>query len=102
MSKIGVFIKFTAKSGKQDDLVEHFQSLIEIANKEKGTEDWSYHVSPLEPDVVFLYEVYKDQEAKDLHDSNEFVVKAKAKTHDLTVGIPDVIPLIPIAGKGLS
>lgn len=102
MTKIGVFIKFTAKPGMRDELVEHFRSLVKTANAERGTEDWAFHVSPIEPDAVWLYEVYESQEAKDLHDSTQINAEAKAKTHELTVGAPEVVPLIPIAGKGLS
>jgi quinol monooxygenase YgiN len=96
MTKVGVFIKFTAKPGMRDELVEHFRSLVKIANSESGTEDWTFHISPIEPDAVWLYEVYTDQGAKDLHDSTEINAEAKAKTHELTVGAPEVVPFIPI------
>jgi quinol monooxygenase YgiN len=61
MSHVGLLIKFTAKPEMRDALVEYFRSLIETANKEDGTEDWAFHISPVEPDAVWLYEVYKDQ-----------------------------------------
>jgi quinol monooxygenase YgiN len=102
MSKVGVLVKFTAKPGLRDQLVEHFQSLVEYTNTESGTEDWSFHLSPVDPDAVWLYEVYTDQSAMDAHNSTEITVQAKVKTHELTTGVPEVVPLIPIAGKGLS
>jgi quinol monooxygenase YgiN len=102
MSKVGVLVKFTAKPGLRDQLVEHFRLLVEHANTEGGTEDWSFHLSPVEPDAVWLYEVYKDQSAMDTHNSAEITVQAKVKTHELTAGVPEVVPLIPIVGKGLS
>lgn len=102
MSKAGILIKFTAKPGMREALVAHFQSLVQIADSEEGTEDWTFHLSPVEPDAVWLYEVYKDQAAMDFHNSTRTNSEAKAKTEELTVGAPDVFPLIPIAGKGLS
>ena len=102
MSKVGVLVKFRAKSGLRDQLVEHLQSLVAVANSESGTEDWSFHLSPVEPDAVWLYEVYCDQQAMDDHNKAEITVQAKTRTHELTVGAPEVTPIIPLAGKGLS
>ncbi len=34
--------------------------LVKIANSESGTEDWAFHISPIEPDAVWLHEVYID------------------------------------------
>jgi quinol monooxygenase YgiN len=101
MSQVGLLIKFTAKPGMRDALVEYFRSLIETAKKEDGTEDWAFHLSPVEPDAVWLYEVYKDQKSMDFHNSTEINAQAKVKIGELTAGAPEVFPLIPIAGKGL-
>jgi quinol monooxygenase YgiN len=102
MSKVGLLIKFTAKSGMRDALMEHFQSLVGVVNAEAGTVDWAVHISPIEPDAVWLYEVYQNQAAMDAHNSTETNAQAKIKTGELTIGRPDVFPLIPIAGKGLG
>jgi quinol monooxygenase YgiN len=102
MSKVSLLIKFTAKPGMREALVEHFRSLIKIANEEEGTIDWAVHISPIEPDAVWLYEVYQDQAAMDIHNSTEANTQAKIKTSELTIGRPEVFPLIPIAGKGLG
>jgi quinol monooxygenase YgiN len=101
MSHVGLLIKFTAKPGMRDALVEYFRSLIETANGEDGTEDWAFHISPVEPDAVWLYEVYKDQKSMDFHNSTEINAQAKVKIGELTARAPEVFPLIPIAGKGL-
>jgi quinol monooxygenase YgiN len=102
MSKVGVLVKFTVKPGLRDQLVEHFRLLVEHANTEGGAEDWSFHLSPVETNTVWLYEVYKDQSAMDAHNSAEITVQAKVKTHEITAGVPEVVPLIPIVGNGLS
>ena len=102
MPKVGVLVKFTAKPGLRDELVEHFRSLVATANTESGTEDWSFHLSPVESDAVWLYEVYKDQSDMDTHNNADITMQAKTKTHALTAGVPEVVPLMPIAGKGLS
>ena len=102
MSKVSLLIKFTAKPGMRDLLVELFHSLIATAIAEIGTEDYTFHISPIEPSAVWLYEVYTDRESMDLHNSTDINAQAKTKISELTVGTPEVIPLIPIAGKGLT
>lgn len=102
MSQVSLLIKFTAKPGMRDELVEYFRSLIPTVDGEPGTLDWAVHTSPIELDAVWLYEVYQDQAAMDLHNSTEINAQAKVKIGELTTGRPEVFPLIPMAGKGLS
>jgi quinol monooxygenase YgiN len=102
MSKVGVIVKFTAKAGKKDELAEHLQSLVEAAEAENGTEDWAVHLSPIEENAVWIYEVYKDQAAMDTHNGARETVEAKVHTSELTEGAPQVFPLLPFAGKGFS
>jgi quinol monooxygenase YgiN len=90
------------KSGMRDVLIEHFRSLVKIINTEDGTVDWTVHISPIEPDSVWLYEVYQDQTAMDFHNSTEINAQAKIKTSELTIGRPEVFPLIPVVSKGLD
>jgi quinol monooxygenase YgiN len=102
MSKVSLLIKFTAKPGMRDMLMEHFRSLVETVNIEEGTIDWAVHISPIEPDAVWLYEVYQDQAAMDIHNSTETNTQVKIKTSELTIARPEVFPLMTIAGKGLG
>jgi quinol monooxygenase YgiN len=102
MSKVSLLIKFTAKPGMRDMLMEHFRSLVETVNIEEGTIDWAVHISPIEPDAVWLYEVYQDQAAMDTHNITEANAQAKIKTSELTIARPEVFPLMTIAGKGLG
>jgi quinol monooxygenase YgiN len=102
MSRVGLLIKFTAQPEKYDDLIDLFRSLVATAQGEAGTEDWAFHLSPIEPNAIWLYEVYKNQESMDFHNSTVVNAQAKLKIQELTVGAPEVLPLIPIAGKILS
>jgi quinol monooxygenase YgiN len=98
MSHVSLLIKFTAKSGMRDALIELFRSLLTTVNGEAGTIDWA----PIAPDAVWLYEVYQDQAAMDFHNSTEINAQAKTKISELTAGAPEVVPLMPIGGKGLT
>jgi quinol monooxygenase YgiN len=102
MSHVSLLIKFIAKPGMRDELVEYFRSLVATVEAEAGTIDWAFHISPIEADAVWLYEVYQDQAAMDLHNSTEINAQAKVKIGELTAGRPEVFPLIPMAGKGVS
>jgi quinol monooxygenase YgiN len=102
MSHVSLLIKFTAKPGMRDALIDLFRSLVTTVNSEAGTIDWAVHISPIAPDAVWLYEVYQDQAAMDFHNSTEINTQAKAKISELTAGAPEVVPLMPIGGKGLT
>jgi quinol monooxygenase YgiN len=102
MSHVSLLIKFTAKPGMREVLAELFRSLLTTVNGEVGTIDWAVHISPITPDAVWLYEVYQDQAAMDFHNSTEINAQAKVKISELTAGAPEVVPLMPIGGKGLA
>ena len=98
----GVMIKMTAQVGKRDELLAHLTETAQIAETEAGTLLWTIHASPIEADIVYLYEVYTDDMAKQAHESSAAYAEAKAQTGTFLTGSPDVIPLVPIAGKGLK
>jgi quinol monooxygenase YgiN len=101
MTKVGLLIKFTAKDGQRDALAAHLGGLTPIAQSEAGTELWTVHASPTEPNAVWLYEVYSSPQALEAHNATPANAAAKARTGELTDGPPQVFPLIPMAGKGL-
>ncbi|WP_425145653.1 putative quinol monooxygenase [Deinococcus sp.] len=99
--RIGMLIKFTAQRGQRDALAEHLASLVEVAQAEVGTQVYLVSTSPAEPDAVYLIEVYADAGGLERHNAGEKIISAKGKTETLLAGPPQVVPLSPLAGKGL-
>lgn len=100
--KISVLIRFKAKKGQTQALANH---LVESANlltiSEKGTEIFTISTTPIDPEAVYVYEVYSDAEAKILHETGDLYTEIRFKTGEFLDGPPQVIPLVPIGGKGL-
>jgi quinol monooxygenase YgiN len=99
MTKPSVFIKFIAQPGKRDALVAHLTSVGKASEAEIGTEAFSVHISPIDSNAVFVYELYTDAKAKEAHESTSSYAFARAKTGEMLAGPPEVFPLIAVGGK---
>jgi quinol monooxygenase YgiN len=101
--KISVLLRFKAKAGQTQALVNH---LVATANQltisEEGTEIFTISTTPIDPEAVYVYEVYSSAEAKALHETGDVYNAARAKTNEFVDGPPTVVPLIPMGGKGLK
>jgi quinol monooxygenase YgiN len=94
-------IKFIAAPGKRDELAQHLSQTAQLWQSEPGTLLWTVHLSPIEPESVWVYEVYSSPEAKAAHETGDAYAAARAGTNALLGGPPEVFPLIPLGGKGL-
>jgi quinol monooxygenase YgiN len=102
MGRDGVFIRFTAQAGRSRELAQHLLEASDAYQNESGTQIFTIHLSPIEPDVVFVYEVYESAEAKAAHETTSYYPAIRAKTGEFLAGMPEVMPLIPLGGKVLS
>jgi quinol monooxygenase YgiN len=102
MSKISIIATLTAAEGKADDLVAGLRALIEAADEEPGLEIYSLHQDPKNPDTLYFFEVYSDEEAFAVHGKGEKMAAAMGALGGLLGGRPDVKVLSPLAAKGLD
>lgn len=101
-TKVGIILKFTVQETKKEQFVKHLEQTAKPTNDEAGTLLWLVSTSPVEPRSVWLYETYASQEAKTLHESSAVCAEARAKTDSFLAAPPQVFPLTPLFGKGLS
>jgi quinol monooxygenase YgiN len=99
--KVAVFARIPAQPGKRDELVKALEALIDNANTEEGTLTYILHVDEKEPDVVFFYELYADQDALSAHGSSDRFKEIGKSLRDLAGGRPELQILTPVIGKGL-
>jgi quinol monooxygenase YgiN len=85
--KISVLLRFKAKAGQTQALASH---LVETANQltisEEGTEIFTVSTTPIDPEAVYVYEVYSSAEAKALHETGDVYNAARAKTNEFVDG----------------
>ena len=63
--KVAVLAKIPAQPGKRDELVKALQAAIDNANTEADTLLYILHIDDKDPDTVYFYELYTNQDALD-------------------------------------
>lgn len=101
MSKISLIAKLTAVEGKVDELEAALRGVIDAAAEEDGLEVYSAHRSE-EPGVYYFFELYRDQDAKDVHGKGERMRAAMGAFGGLLAGRPEITMMTPVAAKGLD
>lgn len=104
MSKVGYYVKFTAKAGQRDALVARLLRAAELAGKAAGCELYIVNTAVAEADVVWVTEVWAS--AEDHRASLEGLATPEgrallAETLALLVGPPERTDVLPVGGKGL-
>ncbi|MDH3684193.1 MAG: antibiotic biosynthesis monooxygenase [Acidimicrobiia bacterium] len=102
MSKISLIAKLTAAEGKADELRGALQTLIAAADEEDGLEVYSVHADASDGNVFYFFELYRDQEALDVHGKGEGMKPAMQALGSMLAGRPEVTMLSPVAAKGLD
>ncbi len=101
MSRVAVVVKLKIKQGQRDAMSEAVKPGIETAKGEVGTKFYVFHHDAVEPNTVWFYELYADQDAANLHMGSE-AFKSWSKTLAPFVdGAPEFSFLTPIGGKGI-
>lgn len=102
MSKISLIAKLTAADGRSADLEAALHGVIAAAAEEDGLEVYSAHRVDDQPGVYYFFEIYRDQEAKDVHGRGDQMRTAMGAFAGLLAGRPELIMMTPVAAKGLD
>ena len=101
MSKRTVLAKLPLKPGSRATVVEGFQSMLEhIEQNEPGTLTYLLHEDTKDPDVLWVYEVYADDESFKAHGSSDAMKAFGAAYGAHFAGAPELIFLNAVGGKG--
>jgi quinol monooxygenase YgiN len=88
--------KIRAKEGKEPELRELMTGAVELANAEEGTEVW--FAVTTSPDTFWVFDAFRDQEARQAHADGE-IVKALNANADLLAEAPEILPADVLASK---
>ena len=102
MAKVAVLAKLTAADGKRDELIAAVGSMCEAVAGEEKTEIYALHKDAGDPNVVWFYELYTDQEGFNAHGSSEAMKAAGSALGGLLGGRPELIFLEPVRAEGLT
>jgi quinol monooxygenase YgiN len=101
MAQVSLIAKMTAKEGKRSELVGLLQDLVRATEAEAGTLVYALNVSTTEPEVVWFYELYTDQDALLAHGGSDAMKAAGSGMAELLAGRPELQFLEPVVAKGL-
>ena len=84
-------VTINAKEGRADETVALLGRIAEVASRDEGTEIYAVHRSRQDPNMIFVYELYRDKEALKRHQANEELRQLGAGLRELTESVDVVI-----------
>lgn len=101
MSQVCLIAKLPAAEGKGAELAEAFRAAFEHVNKEDGTRYYILHADAANADVLYVYEMYENQDAATAHMTADWFAPFGKSLAPFMGGRPEMTFLTPIVGKGL-
>jgi len=81
MSQVAVVVKLKVLDGQRDAMTEAVKPGIETAKGEEGTRFYVFHHDAVEPNTVWFYELYADQDAANAHMGSEAFKSGLKRLH---------------------
>jgi quinol monooxygenase YgiN len=102
MSQIAVLAKLVSQPDRRDELkAVLLTGLLANAEGEAGTQMYSLFEDNADGNVLWMWEVYADQAALDLHRSSDGMKAAGPALAGLLAGRPELTFMAPAGGKGM-
>jgi quinol monooxygenase YgiN len=101
VAQVSVIAKLTAKEGKRDELLDRLRPFIKAMEDEAGALQYVPNRSTTEPDVIWFYEVYTDQDALVAHGGSDAMKAAGPIFGELLAGRAELHVCEPVAGKNV-
>ncbi|PYF08376.1 putative quinol monooxygenase [Ureibacillus chungkukjangi] len=102
MNKFSLFGKFTVQDGERDTLVEILLEAAESMADLIECEVYLINISPDEPNSVFVYEVWSNEEAHQASLTLEATQKLIQRAKPIITGMERISTLKTKGGKGVS
>ena len=99
-TQIAVLAKVPAAPGKRAELAAALRQALIAAESEVGTLAYLLHEDAGDADVLWMYEVYANQEALDVHQSSATYKALGPAITPFLGGRPELTFMAPIGGKG--
>jgi predicted ester cyclase/quinol monooxygenase YgiN/uncharacterized protein YndB with AHSA1/START domain len=99
MAGFSLFIKFVARDGERDALVDCFMAAIASGRAIPGLEALTVHTGRDEPDTVWVNELWTSQAAFQAAQADPEVQALVQQVRALTVGAPEVTQATPVGAR---
>ncbi|WP_058307095.1 putative quinol monooxygenase [Gracilibacillus massiliensis] len=99
MSKFGLFGKFLVKEGERDRLVSILLEAADSMQKLKECEKYLVNISEEEPNSVFVYEIWSNENAHQASLSLEATQLLIERAKPIITGMERISTFQPMGGK---
>lgn len=99
MANLAAVVPFKAKTGRGDEVARLISNALPHVEHEVGTTTWLVLRSEVDPDLVFLVDLFADQESRDAHLNGEAAKLIFATVTPLLAEAPTIHPAIVSAEK---
>ncbi len=101
MSKTSLFVRMKTHDGKRDEALAALMAALPSAEGEEGTEIYSFHIDKADPDVLWVFELYSDDDALGVHGQSAAVAEMFGVIGPLLAEPPAMHVCDLHAGKGV-
>jgi quinol monooxygenase YgiN len=100
MSHVSVIAKIPAAPGKGNELAKAFEDALHNVLAESGTRYYIVNADTKDPDTLWIYELYENQDGLNAHMGADWFKEFGKKLGGLVGGAPELHILRPVVGKG--
>lgn len=102
MAKTSSFVKFVSHPGRREELLAALREMLPAVEHEDGTEVYSFHLDRGDDNTVWLFELYRDDEALAGHTSTEAMKSLLGALPSLLGEPPVMVFATPTDAKGFT
>jgi quinol monooxygenase YgiN len=100
--KTAAFVKLVAHPGGREELLAVLRPVVDAIAAEEGTEVYSLHLDRGDDNAVWLFELYRDDDALAEHTSTVAMKELLAALPGLLERPPEMSFTTPVAAAGLD
>src|SRR6056297_2890834 len=91
-----LMVRLTANEGMRPALLDLLNTYADGLAEEPGTEVFVVSMDPEDANIVWLYEIFADEEAENAHRASEGFARLMAEMPELLNGQPAVLRTVPL------
>jgi len=94
--RLGLLVRLQAAPGQRAALLDVLNRYADGLEEEPGTEVFIMHLDPDDADIVWLYEIFRDEQAQDAHRAADGFAVLMTELPDFLASPPGVLRLDPL------
>jgi len=94
--RMGLLVRLQAQPGQRAALLDVLNRYTDGLAEEPGTEVFIVHLDPDDADIVWLYEIFRDENAQAEHRAAEGFATLMTEMPDLLASPPGVLRMDPL------